>query len=59
MSKGIIVQEQIVDMTMEEWHKLLLKFRSGVWEQDKIFTYITLELWLDKIQNKYGSITFF
>lgn len=59
LSKGIIVQEQIVDMTMEEWHKLLLKFRSGVWEQDKIFTYITLELWLDKIQNKYGSITFF
>ncbi|BCJ98344.1 asparagine synthase-related protein [Anaerocolumna chitinilytica] len=59
LKEGIITKLNFVKLSKEEWIQLLLEFRSGQTFNDNIFILITLELWLNKIQNIYGEIVFY
>ncbi|NMF07940.1 asparagine synthase-related protein [Clostridium beijerinckii] len=55
---GRITKIPYITITKEEWIEELLKFRSGQIPNDKMYIYLSLEVWLQQVEDKYGNLEF-
>ena len=57
LSKGRITQIKTLNLSMEEWIRILNEFRAGKTFNDVTLICIALELWLNSIEVKYGKLS--
>lgn len=55
---GRITKIPYITINQEQWIEELLKFRSGQVTNEKIYIYLSLEIWLQQVEDKYGNIVY-
>ncbi len=55
---GRITKIPYIKLTQKQWVEELLKFRSGQTSNDNMYIYLSLEVWLQQLEDKYGKIIF-
>lgn len=58
LKKGRLTKIPYITITKDQWVEELLKFRSGQIPNEKIYIYLSLEVWLQQVEEKYGNIVF-
>ena len=53
---GRITKIPYITMTKDQWIEAILQFRSGQILDDKMYVYLSLEVWLQQVEEKYGNI---
>lgn len=58
LGKGRICEFSFIDMDLKEWKRHLLDFRNGKTINEKMFVFMSIEIWLHQLEEKYGKIKF-
>lgn len=55
---GRITKIPYIKMNKDQWIEAILQFRSGQIIDENMYSYLSLEVWLQQVEEKYGNIVF-